>query len=288
MSSLPIVSNATPPKLTPPSGACDTHLHIYGPQEEYPIRQTGAFPGPPNSDVTDYQAVQKRLGLERLVIVQPAAYGTDNRCTLDAMQMFGDKARGVAVVGPEVSDDELSRLTEAGIRGLRFFMLTGGALGWEVLEPMAARVADFGWHIQLQMDGRLLHERVDTLSRLPTTLVIDHVGKFLEPVEPDHPGFVALLRLVESGRCWVKLSAPYETSKAGPPFYLDVGKLAKVLVQTAPERLVWASNWPHPSVQDSNFPDDAVLLDTLLDWVSDDHTRRRILADNPAELYGFD
>jgi D-galactarolactone isomerase len=277
--------NAAKPRLTPPLGACDTHLHIYGAEQEYPLRQAGAFPGPPNSWVTDYQAVQKWLGLERLVIVQPAAYGADNRCTLDAMRLFGDAARGVAVVDPAVSDDELTRLTKAGVRGLRFFMLPGGVYNWHQLEPLAKRVADYGWHIQLQMDGRYLHERVESLSRLPTALVIDHVGKFLEPVDTDHPGFLALLHLVESGRCWVKLSAPYETSKAGPPFYPDVGKLAKVLVQQAPERLVWASNWPHPSVQEK--PDDAELLDVLLDWVTDDHTRRRILVDNPAELYGF-
>jgi D-galactarolactone isomerase len=248
--------------------------------------QAGAFPPPPNSGVTDYQVVQERLGLERLVIVQPAAYGTDNRCTLDAIRAFGDRARGILVVGPDVSDEELSQLTAAGVRGLRFFMLPGGALGWDVLEPMAARVAAFGWHIQLQMDGRHLHDRMDTLLRLPTTLVIDHVGKFLEPVDTDHPGFLALLRLIESGRCWVKLSAPYETSKDGPPFYPDVGRLAKALVRAAPERLVWASNWPHPSVKDK--PDDAELLHVLLDWVADDLTRRRVLVDNPAELYGFE
>lgn len=280
-------SAAARPQLTAPPGTCDTHLHIYGPEDKYPVRQAGAFPPPPNSGTADYQAVQTRLGLERLVIVQPAAYGTDNRCTLDAMAMFGDQARGVAVVGPDVSDAELRQLTAAGIRGLRFFMLPGGALGWDVLEPLAARVAPFGWHIQLQMDGRHLHERVDTLLRLPVTVVIDHVGKFLEPVDTDHPGFVALLRLLERGRCWVKLSGPYETSKAGPPFYADVGRLAKVLVRNAPERLVWATNWPHPSVSESNKPDDATLLDVLLDWVADDLTRRRILVDNPAELYGF-
>ena len=273
------------PQLTPPAGACDTHMHIYGPQQTYPLRQAGAFPGPPNSWVTDYQAVQKRLGLERLVIVQPAAYGTDNRCTLDAMRLFGDKARGVAVIERDISDQALTELTEAGMRGLRFFMLPGSFYDWADLEPLAQRVAAYGWHIQLQMDGRDLPEQVERLLQLPTPLVIDHVGKFLEPVAPDHPGFVALLRLVESGRCWVKLSAPYETSKAGPPFYADVGQLAKVLIEKVPERLVWASNWPHPSVQAK--PDDAALLDVLLDWVADDHTRQRILADNPAELYGF-
>ncbi len=280
--------NTKQPQLTAPAGACDTHLHIYGSEDKYPIRQAGAFPPPPNSGVADYRAVQKRLGLERLVIVQPAAYGADNSCTLDAMRIFGDRARGVAVIEHDISDGELSQLTEAGVRGLRFFMLPGGVYDWADLKPLATRVADFGWHIQLQMDGRYLPERIDILSQLPTPLVIDHVGKFLEPVNTDHPGFQALLRLLKDGNTWVKLSAPYETSKEGPPFYPDVGRLAKALVKAAPERLVWASNWPHPSVRDDNFPDDAVLLDFLLDWVADDLTRRRILVDNPAELYGFE
>ena len=118
-------------------------------------------------------------------------------------------------------------------------------------------------------------------------LVIDHVGKFLEPVATDHPSFRALLRLVESGRVWVKLSAPYEVSKVGRPLYGDVGALAKALVKAAPERMLWASNWPHPSATDANRPDDAELLDLLLDWAPDDAVRRKILADNPARLYGF-
>ncbi len=275
------------PQLTPPPGACDSHIHIYGPEFDYPIRQSEAFPPSPNSGVADYQAVQERLGLERLVIVQPAVYGTDNRCTLDAMRHFGDRARGVVVVGPETTDQDLAELTTLGVRGLRFFMLPGGSLTWNMLEPMAARVANFGWHIQLQLDGRDLPNWFDILHNLPATLVIDHVGKFLEPVQTEHPGFVSLLRLLESGRCWVKLSAPYETSQAGAPFYPDVGHLAKSLLQTAPERLVWASNWPHPSIRDNNLPDDASLLDILLDWVNDNPTRQRILVDNPAELYGF-
>ncbi len=278
----------TSPQLTCPPKACDTHLHIYGPQEKYPVRQAGAFPPPPNAGTADYQAVQERLGLERLVIVQPAAYGTDNRCTLDAMRTFGERARAVAVIDRDAGNGELLQLTEAGVRGLRFFMLPGGVYEWTDLQPLAARVAAFGWHIQLQMDGRLLHERFDLLSQLPCPLVIDHVGKFLEPVDTDHPGFRALLRLTAGGNCWVKLSAPYETSKAGPPHYPDVGRLAKALVRAAPERLVWASNWPHPSIRDGQYPDDAALLDTLLDWAPDDRTRRRILVDNPAELYGFE
>ncbi len=275
-------------KLKAPPGACDTHIHIVGPLERYPIPPEAAIK-PGEWRLESYLAMLDRIGVERAVVVQPSTYGTDNACTLEAVKRMGPRARGVATVGSDVTDAELARLTEAGIRGARFHMLTGGVLPWDMLETMAARVQDFGWHIQLQMDGRQLHERLEVLRGLPGTLVIDHTGKFLEPVGPDHPGFKALLGLVESGRCWVKLSAPYETSKSGPPRFEDVGHLAKALIAAAPERMLWASNWPHFNVPEpADKPDDAMLLDVLLHWAKDEATRNGILVDNPAELYGFD
>ena len=149
------------------------------------------------------------------------------------------------------------------MRGARLHMMPGGAIPWEMLDAVAARVQAVGWHVQLQLDGRELPEREAQIKGWPGRIVIDHVGKFVEPVTPEHAAFRCLLRLVASGRVWVKLSAPYEVSKAGPPLYADVGRLAKELVRAA------------------------VLLDLLLDWAPDDKTRRRILVDNPAELYGF-
>jgi D-galactarolactone isomerase len=272
------------PRLTAPPGACDTHMHIYG--DKYPVAPTATFKPPPGA-VKDYLAMRARIGVSRTVVVQPSAYAADNRCTLEAMAAMGDRARGIAVVEPGVADAELDRLTKAGMRGIRYFMLPGGVLPWESLEAMAARVGNFGWHVQLQLDGRLLPEKEPLLKRLKGTLVIDHNGKFLEPVAVDHPSFKCLLRLLENGRTWVKLSAPYETSKKRPPLYPDVGALAKALVKAAPERCVWASNWPHPSVPREQCPDDADLLDLLLDWADDEKTRNKILADNPAKLYGF-
>ncbi|MEE8203083.1 MAG: amidohydrolase family protein [Alphaproteobacteria bacterium] len=274
------------PKLKAPPGACDCHMHFYGPRRRFSYR-ADAPNAPPPASVDDYRAVRARLGLARTVVVQPSVYGTDNTCNLEAMAELGAEARGVMVVDTEVSDAELARLTGLGVCGERFYML-GGVLGWDILDEMAARVHDFGWHVQLQLDGRELGEREAALRRLPGTLVIDHVGRFGEPVGVDHPGFRALMRLVEGGRCWVKLSMPYDGSRVGPPNYDDVGVLAKALVRAAPERMLWASNWPHPTVPVSERPDDAVLLDVLLDWVGDDATRHRILVDNPADLYGFD
>jgi D-galactarolactone isomerase len=273
------------PRLVAPPGACDTHMHIY--DHRFPLAPTAPFDAP-DALVPTYLALRKRLGIERNVVVQPSSYGTDNRCTLEAMATIGESARGVAVVDQTVSDAELERLTRLGIRGIRFHMLAGGVLPWDILERMAARTREFGWHVQLQLDGRDLPAREPLIRKVAGTLVIDHVGKFLEPVSPDHPSFRVLLQLVENGRTYVKLSSPYEVSKAGPPTYDDIGVLAKALVRAAPDRMLWATNWPHPTpVTASPKPDDAVLLDMLLDWVPDEATRRKVLVDNPARLYGF-
>jgi D-galactarolactone isomerase len=270
------------PQLIVPPGACDTHMHFYN--DAFPTAPT-ALMTPPDAWVNAYRAVQQRLNLERVVVVQPTTYGVDNSCQLEAMRSFGAHARGVMVADPTVSDAELERLTRAGVRGIRFHMLPGGALEWDVLEEMAARVHNFGWHVQLQMNGRELVEREKLLKQLPCELVVDHVGRFMPPVKADDPAFQVLLQFLETGQCWVKLSAPYESSETGPPDWSDVTPEARALVKAAPERMLWASNWPHPGQQ--NPPDEADLLDLLFDWVDDAAVRNKILRDNPAELYGF-
>jgi D-galactarolactone isomerase len=274
------------PRLKAPPGATDTHMHFYDTGDRYPVAPTAAFLPPP-ARVADYQALQERLGLERVVVVQPSAYGTDNRCTMDAVAALGDAARAVVVVDPSVSDAELERLTAAGARGIRFHMLKGGVLPWDILEEMAARVHPFGWHVQLQCNGRELPGRAAMLKGLPGDLVIDHVGRFMDPVPLDHPAFACLLDLVDAGRTWVKLSAPYESSRTGPPAYEDVSALAQALVRAAPERMLWASNWPHPGHSDPRVRDEPLLLDLLIEWAPDEAVRNRILVDNPAALYGF-
>jgi D-galactarolactone isomerase len=269
------------PCLDAPQGATDTHMHVYEPG--YAMAKSALIAPPPGA-LADYRKVQTRLGLERVVIVQPSSYGIDNRCTLEAVAKLGEAARCVVTIDEATSDDELATLTQKGARGIRFFMLPGGAVPWEILDRMAARTHEHGWHVQLQLDGRTLPDRLAQLKRLPGGLVIDHVGRFHGPVAPDHAGVKALFELVDLG-AWVKLSAPYESSREGPPVYGDVGKLATALAQRAPERMLWASNWPHPSWDPR--PDDAMMLDTLLHWIEDETVRRRILVDNPAGLYGF-
>jgi D-galactarolactone isomerase len=274
---------AEKPRLAAPPLACDTHMHIY--EKRFPL-VPDAVP-PPEAPVAAYRRVQQRLGITRAVVVQPNAYGKDNRCTLEAIAALGlDRARGVAVIDAAATDAEIEELTRAGIRGIRFHLMPKGYLGWDVIEALSARIQGFGWHAQIQLNGRELPEREAVLRRLPGTIVVDHVGRFHDPVPPDHEAFRALQRLVDSGRFWVKLSAPYESvSRDGPPLWRDVGALAKALIRQAPERMLWASNWPHPGQKSP--PDDALLLDLLLDWAPDEAARRRILVDNPALLYGF-
>jgi D-galactarolactone isomerase len=271
------------PKLKAPRNSCDCHIHVY--DASYPTAATAKVLPPPAS-LAEYLVARKGLGIDRTIVVQASAYGKDNSLLLKTMAEIGDGARGIVVVDDTVTDAELERLTKLGVRGIRFFMLAGAPLPIELLEPMAARVAPFGWTVNFQTDGRLLGDFEALLKRIPTTVTIDHVGKFLEPVEPDHAGFKALLRLIDTGKVWYKLAAPYETSKVGPPFYDDVGKLAKILAKHAAERGLWASNWPHPMAGERT-PQHAWMLDMLLDWVPDEKTRHKILVDNPAKLYGY-
>ncbi|HEV2682230.1 MAG TPA: amidohydrolase family protein [Rhodanobacter sp.] len=263
-------------------GACDCHIHVY--EDGYPLATHATF-HPPHAPVPAYQKVQQSLGLTRVIVVQPTGYGFDNRCTLAALEHLGSAARGIAVVPPGVTDEELARLHCAGVRGIRYMMLPGGLLPWDSLEAMAARVAPLGWNINLQLDGRELPRHESVLNRLPGRLVIDHIGKFLEPVHPDSEAFQSLRRLLDHGHCWIKLSAPYETSRAGPPDYDDVALLARTLVAHYPERCLWASNWPHPNVQPQ--PSDVLLLEWLMRCADDERVRRKIWVDNPAGLYGF-
>jgi D-galactarolactone isomerase len=275
------------PALPVPPGATDCHMHIYGPPERYPAAPTNPSPVPFTSDLVAYRKVQARLGLGRTVVVQPTAYGADNACTLDAVAALGpDAARAVVVVTPETPEAELARLHAAGARGARAFLLKGGLVPWERLGELSARVAPLGWHVQLQFDGGELPEREALIRTLPSAVVIDHVGRFHDPVPPTAPAVRALLRLMESGRAWVKASSPYGVSRSGPPDYADVSAIARAVIAAAPDRVVWGSNWPHPNAPEPK-PDEAPLLDLLGAWAPDEKTRRTILADNPALLYDF-
>ncbi len=274
------------PKLVAPPKSCETHSHIYGPISKYPHHSGRVHHVEASLDA--YRTMLARLGFERGIIVQPSTYGRDNRATLEAIATMGQaNARGVAVTAPDVSADELQRLHDGGIRGMRFFFLVDD-FTIDDLAPMAAKVAPLGWHVQVQDNGSWIVDAMPYMKDLPVDVVIDHIGRTPAANGVNDPDFQALLKFMESGKCWVKISAPYLQSTDGPPLYRDVGEKVKALVSVRPDRLVWAANWPHPNSPLDNKPEEADCLDPLLEWVPDKKIRDDILATNPGILYGFD
>jgi predicted TIM-barrel fold metal-dependent hydrolase len=271
------------PSWRAPPGACDCHFHIFGPYDRFPL-DAGRHYDPPAASVAAYARMAGALGIERMVIVQPSVYGTDNACSLDAAARFGlERARVVAVLDDAVADAGLRALHAQGVRGVRFNAVSGNGLPLDRMEALARRIAPLGWHLQVYAEGRLLPDLAPRLAALPVEVVIDHMGGVRAAEGTAVPGFQALLRLLGTGRAWVKLSG-YRIS-AGPPF-ADVAPFARALIAAAPERCVWGTDWPHPSLSDW-MPEDGALFDLLGDWAPGETERRAILTDNPARLYGF-
>ena len=273
------------PKLAAPADAADCHMHIYDAARFPPSRPGARMQS--NASVAEYRLLQQRDGTSRVVIVTPAVYQTDNRVTLDAVAQIGANARGVAVVHPSATDAELKTLAAGGVRGIRFtqFDPATATTSIDMIEPLSRRVADLGWHVQIHMRGDQIVAAEDLWQRLPSAIVFDHIGRLPQPAGTDYPAFGVIRRLIDKGRTWVKVSGAYLDTKVGPPTYADVTKVAQAFVQAAPERMVWGSDWPHPTEKDK--PDDAVLFDLLAEWAPDAAIRHRVLVTNPEELYGF-
>lgn len=283
---VPNSTGSEPPRLNVPADACDCHHHIY--DGRFPVSPHWKQGFPPGATVSDYRLLQRRLGTTRSVVVQPSTYGVDNRCLVDALRQLGPASRGVAVIDPEMQDGELRALTEDGVCAVRVNFVspqTWGTTTPEILASLARRVSPLGWHVQLLMTGDQIVAHEAAIRTLPTKVVIDHLGRIPEPDGLQHPSLAAVLRLFDTGRVWVKLTEPYEDSKLGPP-YADASEIARAYVRAAPERVLWGTDWPHPT-QRGTKPDDALLLDLLGVWAPDEGTRRRILVDNPTELFGF-
>jgi D-galactarolactone isomerase len=271
------------PKLKAPANAADCHHHIY--DARFPADPTAVL-HPPDALVDDYRALQRRLGTSRGVIVQPSTYGVDNRCALAALSALGSSARMVAVVNDRVTAAELKRLDGLGVRGIRFNLAQAGATTPEMIGPLARRVEPLGWHLQINAPADRILDILPILERAPTPLVFDHLAHIPQPDGVRHPLFTRIRALLDQGRTWVKLSGAYLDTKSGPPAYADATAVARAYVAAAPERLVWGSDWPHPTEQTAK-PDDAVLFDLLTRWAPDAAVRDRILVTNPATLYGF-
>jgi predicted TIM-barrel fold metal-dependent hydrolase len=279
---VPYSTGTEPPKLKAPANACDCHMHIY--DGRFPIAPNATLK-PADALVPDYRLLQKRIGTTRNVIVTPSTYGTDNSATLDWMAKIGPTVRGVAVVDASVTDAELKRLNGLGMRGTRFNLVQAGATSVEMLEPLSKRVNDLGWHIQINARPELIVEIEALLLRLPSPLVFDHLAHVPRDVGVEAPSFKTMRKLIDKGHTWVKLSGAYQDTKVGPPTYADATPIAQAYVKAAPERMIWGSDWPHPTEKDK--PDDAILFDLLTQWVPDEATRNRILVQNPEALYGF-
>lgn len=273
------------PLVRLPANSVDTHMHVYSPL--YPQQTPGPLIPADCPGLDDYRLVQRRLGLQQVVIVQANAYGNDNRCMLDALDILGAQARGVVVVTPDTPESELVSMHERGARGARIMQLTGGAVGLEHLLAVNARIREFGWHCIVQFDGREILGHVPLLAQVDNPFVIDHIGKYLGPVTPESAEFKALLKLLDRGNCYVKIAGCYESSHTGGPDYADTAALTRALIAHAPERVLWASNWPHVSQTVEGAPDDAALLDTVCGWMGDDETLQRVFVQNPRELYDF-
>jgi predicted TIM-barrel fold metal-dependent hydrolase len=275
------------PTFLVPKNACDAHLHIY--DDRFP-QAVDAAAGLDLATVQQYRLLQNRLGTSRAVIVTPRSYGTDNRVTVDAIAQLGlNNARGVAVLRSDATDQTIDTLDRAGIRGIRFSLYTpkNAAASFDMVEFLANRIHRLGWHLQLHWTADQFVEHADMLRRLPCPLVLDHMGRLPQPLGLNHPAVELIEQLLKKGNTWIKLSGAYLDSQVGETNgFSDVDVVARHWIAQAPDRLVWGSDWPHPT--EANKPDDAKMLDCLNAWSPNHDILEKMLVRNPAKLYGFE
>lgn len=270
------------PVFAMPALACDCHHHIY--DRRYPAHPSATLL-PEDASIADYKLLQKRLGLQRNVIVQPSTYGVDNRLLVDTLKVMGSGARGVAVVDVNVSDDQLLTLHQAGVRGIRFNLSFLVGITTDMMLPLSKRIAPMGWHIQINGSADRILAQQALISSLEVPVVFDHMGQLPQPQGTDHPVFKVYERWLGEGKTWFKLSGPYLTSKKAD--MSDAAVVAHALIAKSPDRMVWGSDWPHPTKKANEKPNDATILNLLAAWAPTEAARAKILVHNPAKLYGF-
>jgi predicted TIM-barrel fold metal-dependent hydrolase len=267
-----------------PPLSCDCHAHVFGPFDKFPLPAKPAYV-PALVPFPDYVRMLRTIGISRAVLVQPSPYGTDNAAMMAALASGAFPLRGIALIDDATGDRELERLHSRGVQGCRIHL--GGRNDEAILASLprvAARIRPFGWHIQFYMDAARRPDVDRVLLSLPVPVVIDHFAMVPAKDGIRSPGFQTLLRLARSGRCWFKLSAPYRISSLSPR-YPDVTPMVHALLEAAPDRCVWGSDWPHPN--SDYIPNDGDLVDMLPEWIPDPALQRKVLVDNPAALYGF-
>jgi predicted TIM-barrel fold metal-dependent hydrolase len=291
---------ATPVNFEVPAGACDCHTHIHPDPAKFPFFSGRVYTPEPASP-EEMSALHKALHMQRVVIVTPSVYGPDNSPTLFGMKARGNNARGVAVIDDKTSESDLDAMGQAGFRGIRLNLATGGVsdpdVGRQRFQAAIDRMKARGWHIQLYTSLPMISAIKELVAASPVPVVFDHFGGAQAALGVEQPGFADLLEVVKSGKAYVKISGAYRASKLGPD-YSDAAPLAKALIAANADRIIWGSDWPHP---DSVTPagkqitdvtplfqiDDGRLLNQLPVWAPDAGIRKTILVDNPARLYGF-
>jgi 2-pyrone-4,6-dicarboxylate lactonase len=273
------------PKLKAPPGACDAHIHLFGPAEKYPFAPDSPYTSRDALPET-FIALQNTLGLSTAVIVSPGGYGRDYSLLADVLAKYPERFRGIALLRDVTPSSEIARLTKLGVRGMRMMSARRGQHVPNYSKEIAARVHEHGWHIQFYPHGTDIVEYADKLLALPNAIVLDHFASIPAAGGVDQPAVKAVLKMLDSGRVWLKLSGPMRCT-AEPPPYPAVTPLAHVFVKHAPERMVWGSDWPHVNLDGMVMPNDGDLLDLMLEWVPDEAARNRILTQNANALYGF-
>ena len=275
--------NPVKPKYAPPPGACDGHCHIFGPAARFPYAPKRTYT-PPDAPREKLAALHRHLGLSRAILVQASCHGTDNSAMLDAIHWSKGAWRGVAMVTKDVTDAELEQLHAGGVRGVRFNFVAhlGGAPDLNAVESVVARIAPLGWHLQVHLDAADIDTYRDFLARLRVPFIVDHMGRVEAGHGLDQKPFRQLLDLMKNERAWVKVSGSERVSSAGRPFH-DAMPFARALIEAAPGRVLWGTDFPHPNVK--WMPNDGELVDLFAKTCDDEALRRKILVDNPTRLY---
>ncbi|ACM29937.1 amidohydrolase family protein [Rhizobium rhizogenes] len=273
------------PAFQLPAGAVDAHCHVFGPGDVFPYAPERKYT-PCDAGKDKLFALRDFLGFERNVIVQATCHGADNRALVDALRAANGRARGVATVRPDVTEEALAEMDAAGVRGVRFNFVR------RLVDPkpdayyrgIIERIAPLGWHIVIYFEAADLEERWDFFTSLPTTVVVDHMGRpdVTKPV--DGPEFGRFVALMERDNIWSKVSCPERLSKSGPPDYDDVVPFARTLVERFPDRVLWGTDWPHPNMK-NHMPDDGALVDFIPRIAPTETLQRKLLVDNPIRLY---
>jgi predicted TIM-barrel fold metal-dependent hydrolase len=270
-----------------PAGACDAHCHVFGPAARFPYHPSRSYT-PPDAPIEKLDALHELLGIERTVLVQATCHGDDNSAMLDAIAGSRGRCRGVAMVKTDVPEATLRALDAGGVRGVRSSHARhiGGAPDLGKLKALVERIKGLGWHLVLYVESEDLVELAPEIARLPAPVVLDHMARCMAAGGVQQKPFRALLDLLDSPNIWVKISCAERLTATGAPFD-DVVPLARAVIEKAPDRVLWGTDWPHPNI-DGVMPDDGDLVDLLARYAPDEATRRTILVDNPARLYGFD